>query len=495
MAIKSYPYSSVDGDRKITASDEAKRLDLIAGSGIIFDVSTSFECSKVAGTMNVNVSAGSALVAGHAIISDSTETVEISASDSTYSRIDVIALKSNINTDIRAGRIVVIKGTAAAAIPVEPALSTEAGVVQIKLAKILIPASVASLSTATLTDLRTASVGKHNHSQAHITDMVSNMYQNGFVNGDMQVWQMGTSIVPSAANKYYTADMWKAYRDAYDANLHVAQTTYNGSIPTHTLRTTRGTGDTVVTPIRIGYNFTTEESKKYRLKKVTVSFVSKIGADAAGTYAAYINAGTGTDQDIITGFTGQSILATLSFTPTTTNQVFTFTTSAVVALAVNQLAFVVKYTPSTATAGANDYIEITNCNWSATDYYVLFSPKSFSQELRDCMIYYEKSFSYATAIGANTAYGMYNRSGSSNALNNVRIHVPFKVNKRATPTVVFYTTTGTVGSWKYERNGETSTVTPVNDYTNENAIVAYMGVGAAWVVALVQGHWVADARI
>jgi microcystin-dependent protein len=172
MAIKSYPYSSVDGDRKITASDEAKRLDLIAGSGIIFDDATSFECSKVAGTMNVNVSAGSALVAGHGIISDATETVEISASDSTYSRIDVIALESNTNTDIRAGRVVVIKGIASAT-PVEPALSTEAGVAQIKLAKILIPASISSLSTATLTDMRMASVGKHKHSKAQITGVSS----------------------------------------------------------------------------------------------------------------------------------------------------------------------------------------------------------------------------------------------------------------------------------------------------------------------------------
>ncbi len=235
MAIKSYPYSSVDGDRKITASDEAKRLDLIAGSGIIFDVPTSFECSKLAGTMNINVAAGSALVAGHGIISDATETVEISASDSAYSRIDVIALESNTNTDIRAGRVVVIKGTAAAT-PIEPTLSTEAGVTQIKLAKILIPASISSLSTATLTDLRAASVGKHTHTQEqmHFTDIMSAVYPVG------SIYMSTSSANP---NTLFGVGTWVAWGTGrVPVGIDTSQSEFNtvgktGGAKTHTLVT------------------------------------------------------------------------------------------------------------------------------------------------------------------------------------------------------------------------------------------------------------------
>lgn len=175
MAITSFPYVSINGDRKVTAADEANRINLIAGSGVIFDVPTSFACTKINQSMNVEVAAGSALIDGHCIISDSTALVEITTSDATYPRKDLIALESNTNTGVRGARIKVVKGTPAGQ-PTEPTLEIGDGFKQIKLATILIPAGATNLSSATITDARTKGEGKHTHAaltSVNITDPIA----------------------------------------------------------------------------------------------------------------------------------------------------------------------------------------------------------------------------------------------------------------------------------------------------------------------------------
>lgn len=222
-----------------------------------------------------------------------------------------------------------------------------------------------------------------------------NMFQNGFINGDMQVWQMGTSVVPAAANKYYTADMWINWRGGYAAGLTVTQVTYDSAVAKYALRAQRDVGDTSLAVIETAYNISSNESKKYIGKKVTFSFCSRVGANAAGSYQARIYTGTGTDQRMDSGFTGSVLVGTLTFIPTTSNQIFTVTTSDTIASNVTEIGVKISYTPSTATAGANDYIEITNCNWSATDFYIPFSPKSYDEELRACQYYFIRIKSYA----------------------------------------------------------------------------------------------------
>jgi len=318
-----------------------------------------------------------------------------------------------------------------------------------------------------------------------------NMSQNGFINGDFQVWQMGTSIVPAAANKYYTADMWQINRYASTTGLVCSQVAYESSVAKNALRVQRTAGDTALNAFFINYFFPASDSPKYIGKKVTVSFSVRIGANTAGVFKARILSKTGAESGNAGDFT---TIKELIYTPTTTEQIIVLT-SDVVASTITQMGCQFTYTPSTATAGANDYIEITNCNWSATDFYVPFSPKSFADELQDCMTYYEKSYAYATAPATNTTTGAVYYSTSSNASNNVRIYIPYKVKKRTTPTNKFYLAAGTADLWNYERNGATGTAAITDDHSNDNAIVGYIGIGAAWIVGLIYGHWVADARI
>ena len=66
MAIKSYPYVSIDGDRKVTAAEEAQGYDLFVGTGVVPGVENELVCAKVAGTLDITVGAGGAIIGGGA---------------------------------------------------------------------------------------------------------------------------------------------------------------------------------------------------------------------------------------------------------------------------------------------------------------------------------------------------------------------------------------------------------------------------------------------
>lgn len=174
MAFYSYPYVSTSGDRKITAQNEADRLNLVVGSGVVFDTPSSFSCSKSEQTMGIDVAVGAAIIGGRAVISDAEVTVTLATGHASYSRIDIVALESNTNTAVRGGRVVIVEGTPAAA-PIEPEVAFGNGVFQIKLLAVTVPAGAGSLSNATLIDKRKAAAGKHAHTIADITDLVNQL--------------------------------------------------------------------------------------------------------------------------------------------------------------------------------------------------------------------------------------------------------------------------------------------------------------------------------
>lgn len=390
MAIRSFPYMSIKEDNKITASNEAERIDQIVDSGIVFDVLTSFECKSGIGPLDVKIAAGSAIIKGHAVISDAEEIKTVSEKD-TNPRIDLIVLESNTNADVRAASIKVIKGT-----PdleenlVEPSLSGETGVSQIKLAKVFVPASGVN-EYVTITDLRTACLGKHNHLVSHISDftdsivdniplvvnelkkpesgfascMVDNMYANGIINGDFQVWSNGTDAAP---------DRWEVIFPQDTATI--TKVNYNPEISPYAMRVKLNEGTYRNAPF-IKYALSTEETKKYRGKKVTFSFSFRGGASVVENFRFFL----------YSSYDAGEIPFKSTFKPTTAEKIFTFTTDVAIPIDATQMHITIdcmEFFENKTTAGANWYLDITNVNLSATDFYVPFSPKSYNEEVVNC---------------------------------------------------------------------------------------------------------------
>lgn len=125
-----------------------------------------------------------------------------------------------------------------------------------------------------------------------------------------------------------------------------------------------------------------------------------------------------------------------------------------------------------------------------------FDYRPYGTELQLCQRYFEKSYDTGTAVGTNTSTNAVYNYGSTDQFSSLVASVPFKVEKRASPTMTGYQTGGTSGSWAYGRSGATGTAT-VNFYdTGTSRFTQYMTIGAsAYASAYCVGHWTASAEL
>jgi hypothetical protein len=121
-----------------------------------------------------------------------------------------------------------------------------------------------------------------------------------------------------------------------------------------------------------------------------------------------------------------------------------------------------------------------------------FTRRRYSEELALCQRYYEKSYDIGTALGAVTANGEARLTATAGG-NIGGMSVPFKVTKRAAPTITLYSpSTGATGKTRDDING-----------VDVNGSTASIGMGAFMFFATLSAgtniglrqHWVADARL
>lgn len=122
----------------------------------------------------------------------------------------------------------------------------------------------------------------------------------------------------------------------------------------------------------------------------------------------------------------------------------------------------------------------------------------FREQIIRCQRYYEKSYNIDVAPGTNTNVGIMYQLGATDAANNIGLNLCFKVQKRVTPIAfVAFTQAGGDG-WQYGRSGASGTIATAS--LNTSFLGAWGGlvygtVGAAWVAAWINGHWVVSAEI
>jgi len=181
---------------------------------------------------------------------------------------------------------------------------------------------------------------------------------NPVINSAMQIWQRGTTNVTTASA--YTADRWqKGSGTHFGVSRQTTSDTTNLPFIQYCARIQRTAGNTTTTGMDFAQNFESSNSIPYAGRTVTLSFYVRKGADyssVTSNVSATLYTGTGTDQNIITGFTGSASTLTVGGTVTTTWQ--RFSASATLPTNMTQMAIYVIGTPS-GTAGANDYYEVT----------------------------------------------------------------------------------------------------------------------------------------
>ena len=259
---------------------------------------------------------------------------------------------------------------------------------------------------------------------------------NPVLNSAFQVWQRGTSFSfpagTSAANGFF-ADRWQTVTSANQActvsRIATGDTTNLPNIQ-YATRYQRNSGQTGLGILTIAQNFETINSIPYAGKTVTLSFYARAGANYSATSSILgvrLASGTGTDQNVFSGFTGSSLPISQNATLTSTWQRFTFT--ATVPTTSTQLAIYLDFTP-TGTAGAADYYDITGIQLEVGSVATPFKTYAgtIQGELAACQRYY---FDFAKYQGDWAFAASYSTGTFASYTSNMS----YPVEMRTTPTL------------------------------------------------------------
>jgi hypothetical protein len=322
-------------------------------------------------------------------------------------------------------------------------------------------------------------------------------FRNKIINGDMRIWQRGTSFTnPANVSISYTADRMVSARANWTTGITTSQST---DVPVgfqYSLKQQRTAGNTSAETLQLHYTAETSDAISLQGKEVTFSFYAKSGSNFTGSN---INASIVTSNNIDQNYlASQNVIVSNNNTLTTTWTRYTVTGT--VPSNATQWRVSLFWTP-VGTALADDTIYVTGLQLEVGPTATPFEYRPIGTELALCQRYYEKSFDTDTAPANGTSTSLATTNGAyyGVSMNGYfgGAHTPFKVTKRAVPIITSYGNSS--GFWGWSNTGTQTTLT----YTNSINIGAFPGqngfysiqqvVSNAFVV--IGGHWTANAEL
>jgi hypothetical protein len=330
---------------------------------------------------------------------------------------------------------------------------------------------------------------------------LNNAGKNAIINSGFDIWQRGTSLASVAAYNNYTADRYPfnfGTNTTATISRQLTNDTTNLPFIEYCARMQRNSGATTVANLAIHYTLENLDSARFAGQTVTFSFYARAGANyssASNVLNIAFASGTGTDQSIANGLTGQTNFISSTATLTTTWQRFTYTGT--VPTTATQIGFLA-YALTSGTAGANDYYEMTGLQLELGSTATAYSRNAgtIQGELAACQRYY-----FRAGLDASGAYGVLGNSGYTNSTTNSNVTFNLPVHMRVTPTAIDYPTLSTTRilnlgapftptaaslsaitstadiAW-VEFTGSGMTASQFSQYTKNNSATAYIGFSA-----------------
>jgi hypothetical protein len=268
-----------------------------------------------------------------------------------------------------------------------------------------------------------------------------NALVNPVIGGGFDIWQRGTSFAVASATGTYTADRWQVYRGAAGTTISRQVTGDTTNLPNvqYCARVQRNSGNTATNDIYLMNNFESVNSIPYAGKAVTISLYARKGADYSMTssnLSVIVASGTGTDQNFIGGYTGQTVIVNSTATLTTTWQRFAFTGT--VPATATELGIQLGFVP-VGTAGVNDYFEVTGVQIDLGTYTASTAPTfrraggTLQGELAACQRYYWRST-------AENSYSRFTEFNTANSATTMFLVLRNPVRMRVKPSSIEYST-------------------------------------------------------
>jgi len=266
--------------------------------------------------------------------------------------------------------------------------------------------------------------------------------KNVVLNSGFNVWQRGTTNITGGF--FYTADRWQKGNDTYyGVSRQVTNDTTNLPFIQYCARVQRTAGSVVTSAMLFAQSVETVNSIPLAGRTVTLSFYARAGANYSATSNSLtfrLDTGTGTDQNVISGYTGGA--STISSTATLTTTWQRFSASATLPIGTTELGVLFVATP-TGTAGAADFFEVTGVQVEVASSASTYSPNTptYQAELAACQRYYFRH----TAATSYSPMAM----GQARASTSTFPVINHPVQMRIAPTAIEFSTlavTGPTGS-------------------------------------------------
>lgn len=216
--------------------------------------------------------------------------------------------------------------------------------------------------------------------------------RNYLIGGNLSTnpWQRGTSTFTITGSGSYTADRWFAARGSSASGQSIyLRSLSSGDLP-GTLRaigSQRANGNTGTEVLTLSQSIESIDSIQLCGVPVALSFYARKGAEFSGTFQAIIYTGTGTDENVVSGFTGSAATSSTL----TLSETFQRFTVIMPASNFNQIAVYFQQTPS-GTAGAADWFEVAQIQLAPVMVGNPFFERSYKDELALCHRYYVKPY-------------------------------------------------------------------------------------------------------
>lgn len=280
-------------------------------------------------------------------------------------------------------------------------------------------------------------------------------FRNCLINGNSAIWQRGTT---NSTDNTYMCDRWKQSRGGGVAGETVSQQTgFSGS--KYCMRVQRDNGNTATNAVGVLQDVETLNSLALAGKNLVISFDARKGANfSAASDLMYIKlqSGTGTDQTITGGYTGQieELSTTLTLTGTATR--FSVDVGVINSLAT-QVGVDFGFTP-VGTAGAADYLEITNIQLELGSIATPFEREDIGTTLAKCLRY-----GFAENTGGYAPISV----GQAVSTTRAQVFINLPVQMRAAPTLY----AGTAADYDlYDAGGGGQAVTAVSNAISGNKV-------------------------
>ena len=226
-------------------------------------------------------------------------------------------------------------------------------------------------------------------------DLVSAGRKNALYNGDMQIWQRGTTFNNSGAGGAvnYTADRWNSTRYASTENDTTREdANYLGF--RYCLRSARSNGDTTTTARYVHQVLEQKDTWKLRGNYVTFSYYARVGSGFnggfLGTYMTYHTDSAREERFYYNQFiNGNNSYAYITHYDISTEwKRYSFTRF--LPDNAQQIGVSIGSNQNLPTSTGGDYFEITGCQLEVGKNATDFEHRSYGEELALCERYFQK---------------------------------------------------------------------------------------------------------